>query len=111
MIYLMNTTVIPHNADGTWTMKSLSPEKAAHLAQFSAKARQLTSAVGHASSAEAMAAVLQIPVEMNRITVAPLPGDQFLCLRLHGRPPEGVVLDLPQLQEIGFSWALLSYLG
>lgn len=111
MIYLMNTTVIPHGADGAWTMESLTPERAAYLAQRSVDAGRLTSAVGHASSAEVMEAVLGVPVEMNRITVAPQPGDQFLCLRLHARPPEGVVLDLPQLQGIGFSWALLSYLG
>lgn len=111
MIYLMNTTVIPHGADGAWTMESLAPSSAKHLAQRSSEQGRLTSAVGHASSAEAMAAVLQIPVEMNRITVAPQPGDQFLCLRLHARPPEGVVLDLAQLEEIGFSWALLTYLG
>lgn len=111
MIYLMNTTVIPHGADGAWTMEALDPERAAYLAQRSADAGRLTSAVGHESSAQAMAAVLGIAVEMNRITVVPEPLDQFLCLRLHARPPEGAVLDLAQLEEIGFSWALLSYLG
>lgn len=111
MIFLMNTTVIPHGADGTWTMEGISQERAAYLAQRSADRGTLTSAVGHFSSAEAMAAILGIPVEMNRITVVPVPGDQFLCMRLHSRPPEGVVLDLAQLQNVGFSWALLSYLG
>ena len=111
MLYLMNTTVIPNGADGMWTMETMPSQRAAELARLAEEQGYLTSAVGHASSAQAMAAVLGIPVEANRITVVPQVGDQFLCLRLHGRPPEGVVLDRAQLEEIGFSWARLSYLG
>ena len=107
MLYLMSTTVIPHGANGVWRVAALSAEEAATLAQSS----EWTSAVGHSSSAEAMAAALGCPVEANRLTVCPEPGDAFLCLRLHSRPPEGVVLDSTQLEAIGFSWVLLTYEG
>lgn len=106
MLYLMSTTVIPHGADGAWRMESLSPQQAAQIAQ-----EPFVSAVGHASSAEAMAAVLAVPVAPNRITVEPEPGDRFLCLRLLSRPPEGQILDRAAMEQIGFSWALLSYEG
>lgn len=109
MLYLMNTTVIPHGADGLWIMATITAEHARVVASSAAAIGQLTSAVGHESSAAAMAAALGMPVEANRITIAPEPGDEMLCLRLHSRPPEGVVLDAQQLAQIGFSWALLSY--
>jgi hypothetical protein len=106
-LYLMSTTVIPHGADGTWTMTTVSPEQAAHIAAEG----PFISAVGHSSSAEAMTAALGLTVEANRITVTPEPGDQFLCLRLLSRAPEGVILDRAGLEAIGFTWALLSYQG
>lgn len=107
MLYLMSTTIIPHGADGVWRMSTITPEVAAAMAQST----PWTSAVGHTSSAEAMAAALGVDVQANRLTVTPEPGDAFLCLRLHSRPPEGVILDRQQLEAIGFSWALLEYAG
>jgi hypothetical protein len=106
-LYLMSTTVIPHGADGTWTMATISPREAAHIAGV----QSFISAVGHDSSAEAMTAALGVQVAANRITVAPVPGDEFLCLRLLSRAPEGVILDRLALEQIGFSWALLRYKG
>ncbi len=102
----MSTTVIPHGADGTWMMITVSTDQAREIARD-----EHVSAVGHQSSADAMSAVLGITVAANRLTVKPEPGDEFLCLRLRRRPPEGVVLNLQQLEAIGFSWALLRYDG
>lgn len=105
MLYLMSTTVIPPGADGTWTMTTITPEQAAELAAN----EPFVSAVGHDSSAEAMTAALGVPVKANRIAVVPKPRDRFLCLRLLGRAPEGVVLDRAGLDAIGFAWVLLEY--
>lgn len=109
MLYLMNTTVIPHGADGIWRISTVSAGTAAAIASSAAARGELVSAVGHESSADAMSAVLGIPVQMNRVSVSPKPGDQFLCLRLLSRPPEGAILDIQQMEEIGYSWALLDY--
>lgn len=106
-LYLMSATVIPHNADGTWTVKTLTKEQAIEWATE----KPFVSAVGHDSSAEVMTVALGVPVKANRITVSPNRGDKFLCLRLLSRPPEGVILDRAGLDAIGFSWALLSYEG
>lgn len=107
MLYLMSTTVIPHGADGDWNMETITPEEAANIAT----GEEFTSAVGHDSSAEAMTAALGVEVKANRLVVSPEPGDRFLCLRLLGRAPEGVILDRAGLDAIGFTWALLSYYG
>lgn len=106
-LYLMSTTVIPHGADGVWTVRTLSSQEAADVAS----AGPFISAVGHESSAEAMTAALGVTVEANRLTVKPVPGDRFLCLRLLIRAPEGVILDRAGLDAIGFTWALLAYEG
>ena len=107
MLYLMSTTVIPHGADGVWPIATISTGQAIELVESMIH----TSAVGHESSAEAMSAALGAPVAANRITVFPAPGDRFLCMRLHRRPPEGVILDRAALDQIGFSWALMTYHG
>ena len=107
MLYLMSTTVIPHGADGVWRMATITAAEAVDLVH----AGEWTSAVGHESSADAMSAALGAPVAMNRLTVEPQPGDSFLCLRLHRRPPEGAILSRDQLEELGFSWALMAYEG
>ena len=106
MLYLMSTTVIPHGADGTWVMSTVTAEQAREIARH-----EHVSAVGHQSSADAMSAALGIPVPAQRLTVRPEPGDEFLCLRLHRRPAEGVVLDREQLEATGYSWAMLRYDG
>lgn len=111
MLYLLNTTVIPHGADGLWVMRTVTAEWAQAVAEAAAEVGQLRSAVGHSASAEAMTAALGMPVTCNRITVVPEPGDELLCMRLHSRPPEGVVLSSAQLEATGYSWALLSYQG
>ena len=107
MLYLMSTTVIPHGADGVWHMATISTGQAIELVTTV----EYTSAIGHESSADAMSAALGVVVTANRLTVCPAPSDQFLCMRLHRRPPEGVILDRAALEQIGFSWALMTYLN
>ena len=117
MLYLMSTTIIPAEAAGIWRVTSLSLEEARQLVHdefdgLPGAGPTYVSAVGHASTAEAMAELLApAPVPMNRITVSPIPGDQFLCFKLKQRPPEGAILDRAQLEELGYGWALMEYLG
>lgn len=104
--YLMSTTVIPSGCDGTWEFRSIPNEEAK---SFFFSAEEVISAIGHASTAEAMSSALGAEVKMNRITVQPQPGDYFLCFRLNSRPPEGAILDLETLNQIGFGWAIMHY--
>lgn len=116
MLYLMSTTVIPAEAEGIWRITSLGLEDAVQLVHDEMNCvpgggPAYTSAVGHESTAEAMAELLApAPVAANRITVRPRPGDQFLCFRLNRRPPEGAILNRAQLEELGYGWALMEYL-
>ena len=108
MLYLMNTTVIPSNANGIWETKTLPLASAqVYVSQF----KTYTSSVGHESTAEIMSELLKIRVEVNRIQVTPAPGDRLLCLKLKNRAPEGVILSKEEINELGYEFVLMTYHG
>lgn len=105
MLYLMSTTVIPATAAGVWEISPITLGAAQELVRL----HEYTSAVGHQSTAEVMTELLGQPVAMNRLAVQPAEGDYFLCFKLNTRPPEGAVLTRPQLEELGYGWAVMAY--
>lgn len=76
MLYLFNTTIMPN--EGVFTNRKI------HL------------------SADALTALLKILVNVNRIPATLQPGDEAIALKVLGRLPEGQILTLEELQEIGF---------
>ena len=105
MLYLMSTTIIPAEAAGRWEVTPVTLRAAQDLVSR----HEFTSAVGHASTAEIMSALLGADVPMNRITVHPAEGDHLLCFRLNRRPPEGAILDRAELEELGYGWCVMHY--
>ena len=110
MIYLMSTTVIPSGAWGTWAVEKVELADVA-LAIFPEGGKPWTSAVGHESTAQFMSQLLGQEIPANRITVNPEPGDVFFCFKLNSRPPEGAILSREQLENLGFEWAKMTYVG
>ena len=110
--YIMSTTIIPGGAWGRWEMDSIDAAQAALMVFPEGPGYQgWTSAVGHESTAEVLTNLLGVNIPQNRITVSPVPGDRFICFRLMSRPPEGAILDRPTLEEIGYEFALMRYIG
>ena len=110
--YIMSTTIIPGGAWGRWEMDSIDLAQASLLVfPEGAGYKGWTSAVGHESTAEVLSDLLGVKIPQNRITVAPVPGDRFICFRLMSRPPEGAILDRPTLEDIGYEFALMRYIG
>lgn len=103
-VYLMNTTMMP-NPCGIYTVESVQPDQA----EFLLKDYSVVSAIGHQSAADAMSAVLDMPVQMNRMTVELNDGDAMLCLKLNQRLPEGQVIDLKTMDQIGYSLVWVWY--
>ncbi|MDI9459380.1 YddF family protein [Candidatus Darwinibacter acetoxidans] len=68
------------------------------------------SAVGHEASAQVLSHVLGIDVPMNRIQYEQQVGQKAIALKLNLRPPEGQVLSVEEMLEIGFSLWLLQRL-
>lgn len=108
MLYLMSTTVIPTEGYGTWEVLPISPSLARHLIR---NADEVRSAVGHESTASAMTEIIGTPIAMDRQTVIPIAGDQFICFKLRVRPPEGAILDRATLDQLGYDLVLMQYEG
>jgi Domain of unknown function (DUF1874) len=68
---------------------------------------QLVSAIGHDASADAMTALLNRKIEVNRIPASMQHGDIAIALKLRGRIAEGQILDLPAMESIGYDLVLI----
>jgi hypothetical protein len=107
VVYLMNTTVVPQGAYGTWEIAPVSLPEAQELL----RREVFISAVGHQSTAEIMSDLLGQDIQSNRIQVRPDRGDRFLCFRILQRAPEGAILDREQIEQVGYEWCLMHYVG
>ena len=110
-LYLLNTTVVPCGSDGIWDIKTLPLASAKNLLTRTSPATVYTSAVGHESTALVMAELLGVQVPVNRIQVSPKVGDKLLCFKLKQRAPEGVILSVEEIEELGYEWVLMVYHG
>ena len=110
-LYLLNTTVVPCGSDGIWDIKTLPLASVKNLLTRTSPATVYTSAVGHESTALVMAELLGVQVPVNRIQVFPVVGDRLLCFKLKQRAPEGVILSVEEIEELGYEWVLMVYHG
>jgi hypothetical protein len=83
------------------------PVTLAEARQIIREADNLTSAIGHESTAMLLTELLGRPVAANRIEYRQQPGDAALVFKLKSRPPEGAVLDRDQLEKIGYEFGLI----
>jgi hypothetical protein len=100
-IYLLSTGYIPVQME-KWK-KVIVVQRIVGLSE----ARRLLengfiSAVGHQSTAEIISAVLGIYVPYNRQSVYLEPSDEAVCFILKTRPPEGRVLSIEEIEQIGY---------
>lgn len=102
---ILNTSII--TADGNYELKTITTEEAINLASKN----EIDSAVGHASTAQILTEILGIEVPMNRQMFAQETGQQALVFKLHGRPEEGKILTRTEIEEIGYSFKLLTKLS
>lgn len=106
MIYLLNAPIL--TGYGTWQFQGpiTADEAIAHL-----DGQRVTSAIGHAASAERLSEILKRPVAANRIAVHLQPGDSALVFRLLQRLPEGQVLNPKQLATIPYELGWLYFVS
>jgi hypothetical protein len=76
-------------------------------ARILANSMEITSHIGHQSTAKLVARLLGRPIEYTREELHQKTGQLALVFRLKERQPEGVVLSLDELEQIGYDFWLL----
>lgn len=97
---------------GNFTYKAISLDQARMLA-YNALDPMISpndgilSAIGHQSTAEILTELLQIPIDMNRITFEHKVGQSAIMFKLKSRIPEGAILSREEVEKIGYKFGLL----
>lgn len=99
---LLNTSIL--TAEGTYTLRDITLEEAKALVASS----ELDSAIGHVATALVMEQLLGIEIPVRRQVFTQQPGQQALVFKLNGRPAEGRILSVPEIEEIGYKFQLLT---
>jgi len=100
-VALLNTSIATE--DGTYKLRTVTADQARALIA----GRELLSAIGHDATAQILTSLLGTDVPVNRIQFAQQPGQVALVFKLRGRAPEGAVLDLAQVEAIGYDLKIL----
>jgi hypothetical protein len=93
--------------DGTYRLRTVS---ALEARSFLA-GRDIISAVGHESTAQALSKILDRDIPVNRIEFCQRAGQHALVFKLRGRPPEGTILSLSEIEAIGYDLKILDRLS
>jgi len=101
IVGILNTSII--TADGNYTLTTITTIQAQELAQNN----QILSAVGHEATAQVLTTILGVDIPVNRILFAQEVGQQAIVLKINGRIPEGKILSLEDIEEIGYTLKLM----
>lgn len=99
---LLNTTIV--TGKGLFSCMPLTVDEAREIVQYN----PTESHVGHQATADSMATLLGVPVQMNRSPYSQTqPGQKAICLKVKGRIEEGRILTREELEAIGYEFFLL----
>lgn len=120
--YLMNTTIVP--CPGMWKVTLVDSDRRLALQRIveedlyeptaTGGLRRLRegviSAIGHADTTSLINRLLEDLPELAD-GFEPVAGDRFVCIKLRGRIPEGVLLSEEQIEAIGYEWMRMELLS
>lgn len=69
---------------------------------------EFVNCIGHESTAEVINTLLSLNIKAERKTIKMKSRDRAIVMTLKTRPPEGKVLSKEELEQIGYSFALVS---
>jgi hypothetical protein len=70
-----------------------------------------TSFVGHQSTCDLLTSLLEVNVSLNRTKYEQRVGESALVFKLNGRPEEGRILTIAEIEEIGYEFGILTRLN
>ena len=97
---ILNTSILTEFGDYSYSKITLEQAKKMVSNGFQ-------SAIGHESTAKIISTLLEIDCPVNRIMYKQEVGDDALVFKLNGRPEEGKILTVDEIEEISYSWGLL----
>ena len=104
-ITVLNTSILTNF--GKYQYSEISLDRAREIAQQANDFNQLVSAVGHQSACDILTKLLGVTIPMNRIEYKQEVGTAALIFKLKGRPEEGKILTVEEIEEIGYNFGLL----
>ena len=99
---ILNTSIL--TTTGMFELQDITLEEAKQLV----KDNEILSAVGHQSTSDILTTLLETEVPMNRIMFEQETGQKALVFKLNGRAPEGKILTVKEIHQIGFKFQLLT---
>jgi hypothetical protein len=100
---ILNTSIM--TSEGVFSLRDISLEEARKLAIDNRD--NLLSAVGHQSTADILTTLLGVEIKMNRINFIQEQHQEALVFKLLGRPEEGRILTLSEIEGIGYKFQML----
>ena len=100
---LLNTSIL--TTAGAYRLIDITLDDARRI--VSDHAGNLDSAIGHQSTAEVMTTLLGTEIPVNRQMFTQEVGQAALVFKLNGRPPEGKILTVEEIEEIGYKFQIL----
>lgn len=101
---LLNTSIL--TTPGNYTLIDVDLDTAKNF--ISEYGTQLDSAIGHESTAVVMSTLLGVEIPVNRQMFCQKVGQQALVFKLNGRPEEGKILTVADIEQIGYKFQLLT---
>lgn len=102
---LLNTSIL--TATGNYTLIDVDFDTAKNfISEYGVE--QLDSAIGHQSTAKIMSTLLGVEIPVNRQMFCQEVGQQALVFKLNGRPEEGKILTVAEIEQIGYKFQLLT---
>lgn len=105
MITILNTSIL--TTTGTFRLDDITLEEAKNLVHNN----EILSAVGHKSTADILTTLLKKEIPANRIEYAQNINEKALVFKLNGRPEEGKILTVQEIEQIGYKFQLLTKLS
>lgn len=100
---LLNTSIL--TTAGNYTLTDITLEEARQIVQENVD--NLNSAIGHESTAEIMTTLLEVDVPVNRQMFIQEVGQMAIVFKLNGRPEEGKILSVDEIEAIGYKFQVL----
>lgn len=103
---LLNTSIL--TSTGLFSLDDITLTEARELVQENLN--ELDSAIGHQSTAEIMSSLLEVEIPVNRQVFQQQVEQKALVFKLNGRPEEGKVLTVDDIENIGYKFQILERL-